>query len=76
MKDLFGFDTDAEPARGGETSLAMVLHDERPAAWRLGQTEDAAAAKWVPKSQVSRGEGRDENVWTMPVWLARDRGWL
>lgn len=76
MRDLFGFDTDAEPTRDGSIELALVLHDERPKAWLLSETGRAPDAEWVPKSQVRRGEGRDENVWTVPVWLARDRGWM
>lgn len=73
--DLFGFDAvDGPPA--GSVALALVLHDQTDAAWLLGETNDRRAAKWAPKSKVKRGEGRDENVWTMPAWLASDRGWV
>lgn len=74
--DLFGFDGPDEGPRAGETELSLVLHRESSDGWLLGETIDVREAKWVPKSQVRRGEGRDENVWSMPGWLARDRGWL
>jgi len=74
-RDLFGFDATAEPSKGS-VSVALVLHEQSEAAWLLGETADRRDAKWAPKSQAKRGEGRDENVWTMPAWLASDRGWL
>ena len=74
-RDLFGFDPVEEPA-DGEIAVALVLHDQTDRAWLLADDEDRRKARWAPKSQAKRGEGRDANVWTMPVWLARDRGWL
>lgn len=74
--DLFGFTPATAPPKAGEVALAMTLHDQSLDGWLLGETIDRRAAKWVPKSQCKRGEGRDENVWTMPIWLARDRGWM
>lgn len=74
-RDLFG-EVPADEARPGDVSLSLVLHDQSPAAWLLAEGIDRRDAKWAPKSEVKRGEGRDENVWTMPRWLARDRGWL
>lgn len=73
-RDLFG----NEPTAGsssGAIALALLLHDQTDAAWLLSETIDRRNAKWVPKSKVKRGEGRDENVWTMPAWMAADRGW-
>lgn len=72
--DLFGFDRVEGPPKG-EVALSLVLHDQSAAAWLLAETNDRRDAKWAPKSKVKRGEGRDENVWTMPAWLAADRGW-
>ena len=73
-RDLFGFD--ASPAEGsGEVSVALIFHDASPKAWLLSETGRDVDAQWAPKSQVKRGEGRDENVWTMPRWIAADRGW-
>ena len=75
-RDLFGFDPPNDGLKSRDVQLSLVLHREGPSAWLLGETIDARDAKWVPKSKVRRGEGRDEHVWTVPVWLARDRGWL
>lgn len=75
-RDLFGFDKADEGPAQGEVELPLILHEERPRAWLLGESLDRREAHWTPKSQVRRGEGRDENVWTMPRWIARDRGWL
>jgi hypothetical protein len=72
--DLFGFDDVAEPPKGS-VALALVLHDQTDKAWLLSETGRDVDAHWAPKSQCKRGEGRDENVWTMPAWLAADRGW-
>lgn len=75
-RDLFGEEMARPPPRVGEVELALVLHDESPKAWLLADGIDRRTAQWTPKSQVKRGEGRDANVWTVPAWLARDRGWL
>ena len=71
--DLFGFEAREETA-SGDVALALIFHDDTAKAWLLGESDDVRMAKWVPKSQAKRGEGRDENVWTMPAWLAKDRG--
>lgn len=73
-QDLFG-EAHTPSSHTGRVALALVLHDQSDAAWLLGETIDRRDAKWVPKSRVKRGEGRDENVWTMPAWMAADRGW-
>lgn len=75
MDDLFGPQKIGRPCRDQNIELALVLHDERPKSWLLGETLDGRLAKWVPKSEARRGDGRDANIWTMPIWLARDRGW-
>lgn len=75
MRDLFGEETGPVEANGSVT-LALVEHSGTAKAWLLGETEDVREAKWAPRSEVTRGEGRDENLWTMPTWLARDRGWI
>lgn len=74
--DLFGYVPPEVEARG-EVSLQMVLHHQTELAWLLARvSEHRSAAKWVPKSNCSRGEGRDENVWTMSRDVADERGWL
>lgn len=74
--DLFGYEPPKIEARTGEVSLAMKLHHQTAAAWLLSLPVGSEAPVWVPKSQCSRGEGRDENVWTMPRSTAAERGWL
>lgn len=74
--DLFGHDPPRREATAGEAALAMVIHGETASAWLLAEGLDRREARWVPKSECRRGEGRDENVWTLPMWLARDRGWM
>lgn len=74
--DLFGHDPPKRESAGGQVALAMVLHGETASAWLLAETMDRREARWVPKSECRRGEGRDENIWTLPTWMARDRGWV
>ncbi|SPU55887.1 Uncharacterised protein [Brevundimonas vesicularis] len=74
-RDLFG-ETPRPAPKAGEIALAMVLHDQTDKAWLLAETNDRREAQWAPKSQARRGEGRDENIWTMPTWLAQERGWM
>ncbi|MGH7021289.1 MAG: hypothetical protein ACREEY_15520 [Brevundimonas sp.] len=74
--DLFGHAPATAPPKQGDVALVMTLHDQSPDGWLLASGIDRREAKWVPRSQCKRGEGRDENVWTMPIWLARDRGWM
>ncbi|WP_438852644.1 hypothetical protein [Brevundimonas nasdae] len=73
--DLFGEAPRTEP-KAGEIALALVLHGQTDKAWLLAETIYQRDAQWAPKSHAKRGEGRDENVWTMPTWLARERGWM
>lgn len=75
-RDLFGLDPPVRLTKPGEVAIAMVLHGETASAWLLAQGQDRRDALWAPKSECRRGEGRDENVWTMPAWLAVDRGWM
>ena len=76
MKDLFG--DVPEPARDdAPVSLSLiVVGTPSAAAWPLSDGRPGSPVRWVPKSRVRRGEGRDENLWTMPRWMARERGWL
>ena len=74
-RDLFG-ETPRPAPKAGEIALAMVLHGQTDKAWLLAETNDRRDAQWAPKSHAKRGEGRDENVWIMPTWLAQERGWM
>ena len=75
-RDLFGAVPRRPTARGGSIDITLHLHLDRDLSWLVSDTGDLADAKWLPKSQAQRGEGRDEFVWTMPEWIAVDRGWV
>lgn len=46
-------------------------------AWLLRPTGVRGAdAKFAPRSLVTRGEGPDAGLFTMPKWVAVERGWL
>jgi len=46
------------------------VRGETEQAWRL---HDGTVTKWVPKSQV---EDNNDGTFTMPEWLARDKGFI
>jgi hypothetical protein len=50
--------------------LTAEIHGETAKAWRLF---DGKTTEWVPKSQV---EKNDDGTFTMPEWLAKDKGFL
>lgn len=50
--------------------LAAELHGETDRAWRLF---DGTRTEWVPKSQV---EQNGDGTWTMPEWLAKEKGFI
>ncbi len=51
---------DIAAEREGETDRAYRLYDGN-------------VTEWVPKSQVERN---DDDTWTMPEWLAQDKGFI
>ena len=50
--------------------LAAEIKGETDKAWRLF---DGATTEWVPKSQV---EDNGDGTFTMPLWLAKDKGFV
>lgn len=50
--------------------LAAEVKGETDKALRLF---DGARTKWVPKSQV---EDNGDGTYTMPLWLAKDKGFV
>lgn len=74
--DLFGPPPPEPPRDRTPVQVPLRLVDQSDKAWLLTTGAKGAAAKWAPKSEVRRGVGRDENLFTMPRWLARERGWL
>lgn len=50
--------------------LAAEVKGETPKAWRLF---DGTKTEWVPKSQA---EDNGDGTWTMPLWLAQEKGFI
>ena len=50
--------------------LAAEVKGETDKAWRLF---DGTKTEWVPKSQV---EANGDGTFTMPEWLAKDKGFI
>lgn len=50
--------------------IAAELRGETPAAYRIF---DGKKTEWVPKSQV---EQNDDGTFTMPTWLAKEKGFI
>lgn len=50
--------------------LAAEIKGETEKAWRLS---DGTRTEWVPKSQV---ENNSDGTFTMPVWLAMEKGFM
>lgn len=76
--DLFGRREDARGGieRNALVDLTLVCLRTSAAAWLLSPDGGQEAARWLPFSQGQRGEGPDASVWTMPKWIAVDRGWV
>lgn len=77
-RDLFGHAPAKLTDPNGLVSIPLTahVHGETDAAWLLSKTEKRATARHVPKRLVTRGEGADADVFTMPRWLAHEKGWL
>lgn len=52
------------------TDIAGEIRGETDRAYRIF---DGKTTEWVPKSQV---EKNDDNTFTMPLWLAKDKGFI
>ena len=50
--------------------IAAEIHDETSAAYKL---YDGSREAWIPKSQVERN---DNGTFTMPEWLAKEKGFI
>ena len=55
-----------------ETNSAYLLFDGRTEI-KKGETKPSEIRVWVPKSQV---ENNNDNTFTMPEWLALDKGFI
>lgn len=78
QRDLFGRPPDAPPDRtpvtvplrevsGSSTDKALFLAPMPGGKGRAG---------FAPRSEVRRGEGDQAQFFTMPRWLAVERGWV
>jgi hypothetical protein len=50
--------------------IAAEIHGETDKAWQL---YDGTTTAWVPKSQV---EDNNDGTFTMPEWLAKEKGFI
>lgn len=50
--------------------VTATVHAEMEKAWQL---HDGTVTEWVPKSQV---EDNEDGTFTMPEWLAKDKGFI
>jgi hypothetical protein len=57
-------------SEGRLVDIAGELRGETEKAFRI---YDGARTEWVPKSQV---EQNDDGTFTMPEWLAHERGFI
>jgi len=55
-----------------ETESAYLLFDGRSEI-KKGDTTPSEIRTWVPKSQV---ENNGDGTWTMPEWLALEKGFI
>jgi len=58
------------------TDVACQLHHETDKAFLVSDDGDREKAVWLPKSQVEQGDAKGKGVFifTMPEWLAADKG--
>lgn len=55
-----------------ETNNAYLLYDGRSEI-KKGETKPSELRIWVPKSMV---ENNEDGTFTMPEWLAKDKGFI
>ena len=58
------------PGKSGLIDISAEVRGESDKAFRLF---DGAKTEWVPKSQV---EDNGDGTFTMPEWLAKDKGFI
>jgi len=56
-----------------ETNAAYLIYDGRSEI-KKGETEPSELRVWVPKSQVEYNE--EDKTFTMPEWLALEKGFI
>lgn len=77
QRDLFG--GPRAPARD-VTSITIPMVEVGAGTDRAWHLKPAGApsskAAFAPRSAVSRGSGHQQQFFTMPRWIAAERGWL
>ncbi len=58
------------PGKSGLIDISAEVKGESDKAFKL---YDGAKTEWVPKSQV---EDNGDGTFTMPEWLAKDKGFI
>jgi hypothetical protein len=80
LVELFDEDVDLgerDTTARGDVELLMVVARESGKAWLLRPAgRNDLEPKWAPKSALTRAEPPDDDVFTMPKWIAKERGWL
>ena len=63
-------------SRNELVDLTLQQHHETDKAFLVSDDGNREKAVWLPKSQVERGDakGRGVYIFTMPTWLATDKG--
>jgi len=69
-------DLPPEPRDPSPVTIALRVLDQTEKAWLLVCDGRKSGAAWAPKSELTRGEGHQDCLFTMPRWIARERGWL
>jgi hypothetical protein len=73
---LFGDRAPARPRDETPVTLPLERLDETDKAWLLRAGLKGSQARWAPKALVSRGAGVEAHLFSMPRWVAAERGWL
>lgn len=76
--DLFG--GAVTPPRRDETPVTIPMREvasPTDKAWFLAPAGvSSKRSGWVAKTLATRGEGDEASLFTMPRWVAVERGWL
>ncbi len=76
QRTLPGMAAAPRPRDATPVTLPMeAVGEGTPLAWLLKPAGSKAAPKWAPRSEVTRGEGPEAGLFTMPKWVAVERGW-
>jgi len=66
-------DFDSGTQRSDLIDLSLMAHHCTEKSVLLSDTGDVRDAKWCPLSQI---ENNGDGTWTMPQWLAKEKGFI